>query len=76
VDLESVVSLKSADEYKNPEDAIYAIAEFSGLGYDAIPLFRAAWRRGVNNSESPFNRAAKLAVELYDSSDADLLPKK
>ena len=73
---EIMVDLKSAESYKTPEEAIFAIAEFSGLGYDAIPVFRAAWRRGVNNSESPFNRAAKLAVELYDSSDADLLPKK
>jgi starvation-inducible DNA-binding protein len=73
---ELIVELKDAEEYKTPEEAIYAITEFSGLGYEALPAFRAAWRRGVADSQKPFNRAAALAIRLYDSVDADLLPKK
>lgn len=73
---ELIVELKNAEEYKTPEEAIYAITEFSGLGYEALPAFRAAWKRGVSDSQKPFNRAAALAIRLYDSIDADLLPKK
>jgi starvation-inducible DNA-binding protein len=69
------IELKDESEYSDPEDAIFAFAEYSGLGYESIPAFRAAWRRGVNASESPFDRAANLAIDLYDSEDADLLPK-
>jgi hypothetical protein len=41
-----------------------------------IPALRAAWLRGVKNNESPFDRAVVLASALYDSQDADLLPKQ
>jgi starvation-inducible DNA-binding protein len=68
------IELKDESEYADPEEAIFAFAEFSGLGYESIPTFRAAWKRGVNASESPFDRAASLAINLYDSEDADLLP--
>lgn len=68
--------LKDEDAYSSPEHAITAMAELSGLGYDIIPALRAAWLRGVQNNESPFNRAAVLASALYDSKDADLLPKE
>jgi len=69
------IELKDESEYSDPEEAIYAFTEFSGLGYESAPIFRAAWKRGVNASESPFDRAANLAIYLYDSEDADLLPK-
>jgi starvation-inducible DNA-binding protein len=69
------VSLLPESTYASPEEAIFSMAEFSGLGYETIPAFRAAWKRGVSNSESPFERAAMLAVDLYKSKDADLLPK-
>ena len=69
------IELKDESEYADPEEAIYAFAEFSGLGLESIPIFRAVWRRGVAASESPFDRAASLAIDLYDSEDADLLPK-
>jgi starvation-inducible DNA-binding protein len=74
-DLDLYIELKDESEYENPEEALLAFAEYSGLGYESIPTFRAAWRRGVNAGESPFDRAANLAIELYDSEDADLLPK-
>jgi starvation-inducible DNA-binding protein len=73
-DLDLYIELKDESEYENPEEALLAFAEYSGLGYESIPTFRAAWRRGVNAGESPFDRAANLAIELYDSEDADLLP--
>jgi hypothetical protein len=68
------VELGREEDYANDEDAIFAFAEFSGLGYEAIPAFRAAWLRGVRDGENPFSRARELAVQLYDSRDADLLP--
>lgn len=63
-------------EYASQEEAIFSLAEFSGLGYETIPAIRAAWMRGIKNNENPFERAAVLASALYDSPDADLLPKK
>ncbi len=70
------VSILSEDEYESQEHAVYALAEYSGLGYETIPAIRAAWIRGIKNNENPFERAAVLASALYDSPDADLLPKK
>ncbi len=70
------VALKSADEYGSPEHAIFSMAEYSGLGYDVIPALRGAWVRGVRDGDIPFERAYELATKLYDSADADLLPKK
>lgn len=70
------VALKSLDEYGSPEHAIYSMAEYSGLGYEIIPALRGAWLRGVRDGDVPFNRAYELATDLYDSQDADLLPKK
>lgn len=69
------VELGGEEDYANDEDAIFAFAEFSGLGYETIPAFRAAWLRAVNAGENPFSRASELAVQLYESRDADLLPK-
>ena len=70
------VALKSLDEYGSPEHAIYSMAEYSGLGYEIIPALRGAWLRGVRDGDVPFSRAYELATDLYDSQDADLLPKK
>jgi hypothetical protein len=70
------IALKSADEYGSPEHAIYSMAEYSGLGYEAIPALRGAWLRAVRDGEIPFERAYSLATKLYESKDADLLPKK
>ena len=68
------VSLLHEDEYDSPEQALLAMAELSGAGYEVIPALRAAWLRGVREHESPFRRASLLASMLYDSKDADLLP--
>ena len=70
------VALKSLNEYGSPEHAIYSMAEYSGLGYEVIPALRGAWLRGVRDGDVPFNRAYELATKLYESKDADLLPKK
>jgi starvation-inducible DNA-binding protein len=70
------VALKSADQYGSPEHAIYSMAEYTGLGYEVIPALRGAWLRGVRDGDVPFQRAYDLATNLYNSKDADLLPKK
>jgi starvation-inducible DNA-binding protein len=75
-DRELYIEIEDESAYSTPEDALYAMSEYSGLGHESIPIFRAAWRRAVANNESPFDRAAELAINLYDSKDADLLPKK
>ena len=76
IDNELTITLKSEAEYESSEDAILAFAEFSGLGYETIPAFRAAWLRAVRDGESPFDRTRELSTMLYDSRDADLLPAK
>ena len=70
------LTLKEEYEYSSPEHAIVSFSEFSGLGYESIPVFRAAWKRAVVDNENPFNRAKDLAVKMYSSKDADLLPNK
>jgi hypothetical protein len=72
---ELIIALKEENEYQSPEHAIVAFAEYSGLGYEVIPAFRAAWIRAVDSHEVPFERAQELAINLYSSRDADLLPK-
>jgi hypothetical protein len=73
---ELTVSILPEDEYESQEQAVFALAELSGLGYETIPAIRTAWVRAANKNENPFERAAVLASALYDSPDADLLPKK
>ena len=73
---ELYIELQSEEAYANPEEALLAMAEYSGLGYESMSSFRASWRRAVKNNENPFDRASELAIDLYDSKDADLLPKK
>jgi starvation-inducible DNA-binding protein len=75
-DRELYIELSEESMYESPEQALVAMAEYSGLGYESIPVFRAAWRRGVANNESAFDRAARLAIDLYNSEDSDLLPKQ
>jgi hypothetical protein len=75
-DSELVITLKNEEEYDTSESAVFAMAEYSGLGYEAIPAFRAAWIRAVKEDENPFERAKNLATNLYNSNDADLLPLK
>jgi hypothetical protein len=70
------VELGSADEYESTEDAILALTEFSGLGYESEFAFRASWLRAVRNGENPFKRASMLSLLGRESLDADLLPKE
>jgi hypothetical protein len=72
---ELTVEIKEYEEYDSPEEALFALTEFSGLGYEVEPAFRASWLRAVRNGENPFKRASMLASMTYDSLDADLLPK-
>lgn len=71
-----VASIKSAKEFQSPEHAIFALAEYSGLGYDLIPAVRAVWNRATEAHENPFERAYNFVANLYSSTDADLLPKQ
>lgn len=73
---ESVAILPEV-RYHSSEHAVIAMAEFSGLGYEAIPAIRAAWLRAVEaGEESGFDRALELAANRYESRDADLLPQR
>lgn len=73
---ELMITILSEDEYQSPEHAIVAMAEYSGLGYEVIPALKATWLRAVNDREDPFERTLTLATTLYNSPDADLLPRK
>jgi starvation-inducible DNA-binding protein len=68
------VTLKDPAEYASAEEAIVALAEFSGQGYEIVPALRATWKRAVNDGEKAYDRAYELATRLYDSRDSDLLP--
>ena len=74
MDRELEVEIKSKEDYEYAEDAILAMTEYSGFGYEAEPAIRASWLRGVRNGEDPFLRASLLASLGYESLDADLLP--
>jgi hypothetical protein len=69
------VELRDENEYAGPEHAVFSLAEYSGLGYEMIPVLRAAWLRATQEDEPAFERAKDLAVNLYESRDADLLPR-
>jgi len=73
---ELTVELKDESEYESTEDAILALTEYSGFGYEAEFAFRASWLRAVKNGENPFKRASMLAQLGRDSLDGDLLPKE
>jgi hypothetical protein len=75
-DTQLVVELKDESEYESTEEAILALTEYSGLGYEAEFAFRASWLRAVKNDENPFQRASMLAELKGKSLDADLLPKE
>lgn len=68
------VRLEPEHAYTSPEHALFAITEFAGHGYEALPAFRAAWLRAVRDYEPPFARAAALAIDPSISRDRDLLP--
>jgi hypothetical protein len=73
---ELAVVLLPETEYTNKEQAIFSLAEYSGVGYEIIPALQASWTRGELAGENPFERAKELAVSLHESRDAELLPKE
>ena len=72
----NIVEILDFSMYESTEHSIFSLAEYSDLSYEAIPSIRAAWLRATNAGEDPFERAADLAVNLYESKDSDLLPRK
>jgi len=70
------IDLLNEEDYSSPEEAILAMAEYSGYGYEAEHAIRASWLRGVRNGDNPFKRASLLASLGYESLDGDLLPVK
>lgn len=68
------ISIGDKEDYQYPEDAILAMTEFSGFGYEAEGAIRASWLRAVNAGGDPFRRASLLALHGELSLDADLLP--
>ena len=75
VDSQLDVSILPREEYASNEHAIYSMAEYSDLGYELIPSLKASWLRAEKAGEDPFERALELAINLYESSDSDLLPR-
>lgn len=73
---ELTIVLLPETEYTSKEQAIFSMAEYSGAGYEIIPALNAAWTRGELAGENPFERAKELATFLYESRDAELLPKE
>lgn len=71
---ELLVEVPEINNFDRPEDAILALTEFSGLGYEVEPAIRASWIRAVNRGDNPYVRAKHLAESTYKSLDADLLP--
>jgi hypothetical protein len=75
-EMELSIEIPDNNTFAQPEDAILALTEFSGLGYEAEPAIRASWLRAVKRGDNPYTRARHLAEFTYDSLDADLLPVK
>lgn len=71
---ELTAELPETNTFAQPEDAVLALTEFTGLGYDVEPAVRASWLRAVRNGEDPYRRARILAELTYTSLDSDLLP--
>lgn len=76
VEKELTIEMKDKDEYESEEDAILAMTEFSGYGYEAETAIKAAWLRGIRDGQDPFERAFGLAQYGSTSIDADLLPTR
>ena len=72
---ELTVSLPDENTFASAEQAILAVTEYMGLGYEAEPAVRAAWIRGVKEGDASYHRVFRMAQYTLESSDADLLPK-
>jgi hypothetical protein len=67
--------LREFSEYETTEDAIIALLELSGHGYDAEFALKASWLRAVKENQDPFERAKTLALDPGNSPDKELLPR-
>jgi len=72
---ELLVRLKDYSEYESSTEAIFALTEFLGLGYEAEEAVKSSWLRAVQEGEDAFERAREFATYGYESRDADLLPE-
>ena len=70
-----VVEVSEDHTFSSDEEAILCLTEYLGLGYEAEPAIRASWLRALNHGESPYHRALSVAQYVFESNDADLLPK-
>jgi len=73
---ELTIELPDESNFESAEDAVLALTEYSGLGYEAEPAFKASWLRALRQGEDPYLRAKSLSVMGYGGLDADLLPKE
>jgi hypothetical protein len=75
-DTQLVVDLPAENTFETVDEAVLAATEYSDLGYEVEPAFRASWLRAVRNGEEPYKRLKMLATLKYDSLDSDLLPRE
>lgn len=73
---EMFVDVSDEKAFSSAEDAVLALTEISGLGYEAEFAIKAAWIRAVKEGQDSFSRAKELAILKYDSRDSDLLPRE
>jgi hypothetical protein len=75
-DSQLMVDLPEQNTFETVDEAVLAATEYSDLGYETEPAFRASWLRAVKNGEEPYKRLKMLATLKYDSLDSDLLPRE
>lgn len=75
-DSQLLVDLPAKNTFETIDEAVLAATEYSDLGYEVEPAFRASWLRAVRNGEEPYKRIKMLATLKYDSLDSDLLPRE
>jgi hypothetical protein len=73
-EMELAVIAPKENIFSSSNEAILALTEASGLGYEAEFAVKASWIRGVDAGQNPYKRARELALNTYESPDADLLP--
>ena len=59
------VTVKRPTEYKNVDDAILDIAEFSGKGYESFQAIKDAWYYGQSKKKSGYNTALAFALDYF-----------
>jgi starvation-inducible DNA-binding protein len=59
------VTVKRPTEYKNIDDAILDIVEFSGKGYEAASEIKDAWFYGQSKGKSGYNTALAVALGYF-----------